>query len=144
MHLLLAERFTFHEFHHDYPPYAILSHTWSDDEVTIDDILRGRARSKKGFQKIWFCARQELRDWYRYIWVDTCNIMKTSSAELSEAINSMYQWYKKSKVCYAYLEDVEASEVDSIPLYGLHHTIARSRWFTRGWTLQELLAPKEV
>lgn len=63
----------------------------------------------------------------------SCCIDKTSTAELSESINSMFRWYQKAKICYAYLEDVDdVSE------------LGRSRWFTRGWTLQELIAPKDV
>jgi len=94
----------------------------------------------------------------RYLWIDTCCIDKSSSAELSEAINSMYRWYEESNVCYAYLEDVEedyqdASEDpvedtnnDSIKrLNGkVEKKIRKSRWFTRGWTLQELIAPSQI
>jgi hypothetical protein len=75
-------------------------------------------------------------------------IDKTSSAELSEAINSMFRWYKKAQMCYAYLEDVFAlsGPVDSTGFKGslLEGDLAEARWFTRGWTLQELIAPKEV
>lgn len=142
MRLLHAKTFTFHEFFDEVPPYAILSHTWRDDEVTLKDMVKGRAKSKKGFQKILYCAEQALKDGYDYIWVDTCCILKTSSAELSEAINSMYRWYKNSKVCYAYLVDVEAADISTYS--GRDSRFRKSRWFTRGWTLQELLAPRDV
>jgi hypothetical protein len=66
----------------------------------------------------------------------SCCIDKTSSAELSEAINSMFRWYSRSKVCYAYLTDVSYD--------GFDDSLPKSRWFTRGWTLQELLAPSSV
>ena len=116
--------------------YAILSHTWypASEEVLYQDMEDiQRARMKVGWEKIELSCNQALRDKLNYVWVDTCCIDKSSSAELSEAINSMYQWYKNSKVCYAYLSDVsEPGELE------------RSRWFTRGWTLQELLAPSHV
>ena len=75
-------------------------------------------------------------DGFHYIWIDTCCIDKASSAELSEAINSTYRWYHESGVCYAYLADVPPNAVDN--------EFAKSRWFTRGWTLQELIAPLTV
>ncbi|RTE82513.1 hypothetical protein BHE90_002953 [Fusarium euwallaceae] len=90
-----------------------------------------------------FCSVARMNG-FEYVWVDTCCIDKTSSAELSEAINSMYRWYQEATMCYAYLEDVadtgEATGEDSLRLTGF----ARSRWFTRGWTLQELIAPKQL
>lgn len=75
-----------------------------------------------------------------YIWVDTCCINKESSRELDEAINSRFNWYKDAVRCYAYLQDVHSSDVLQAPL----PEFCASSWFTRGWTLQELLAPKEV
>ncbi|RHZ64429.1 HET domain protein [Aspergillus thermomutatus] len=120
------------------PPYAILSHRWQAEEVLFQDILSGAAPSKKGYGKITQCCAQALRDNLAYIWVDTFCIDKTSSAELSEALNSMYEWYQKAEVCYAYLCDVaEASGTAGGGFSG-------SVWFSRGWTLQELLAPARV
>ncbi|OJJ34652.1 hypothetical protein ASPWEDRAFT_109715, partial [Aspergillus wentii DTO 134E9] len=110
--------------------YAILSHTWNEEEVTFQEILTGRPVPKKGFQKIKDCCARARQDGIEYAWVDTCCIDKTSSAELSEAINSMYRWYENAVVCYTYLVDIEDES-----------EIAASRWFTRGWTLQELIAP---
>jgi hypothetical protein len=141
------------------PAYAILSHTWgdADQEVTFKDFVEGSEKSKAGYQKVQFCGEQAARDGYRYFWVDTCCIDKTSSTELSEAINSMFRWYAESAVCYAYLSDVHYStsqenEVrdDEIPQDNneisndLDEQLAKSKWFTRGWTLQELVAPKQV
>lgn len=117
--------------------YAILSHRWmanNDDEVLFDDIMAGHARKKPGFSKIEGTARQARKDGYDWIWIDTCCIDKRSSAELTESINSMYVWYKDACCCYAYLHDIEP---------GLH-TICKSDWFDRGWTLQELIAPIDV
>lgn len=115
------------------PPYAILSHTWEvdEEEVTFQDLSEGSGKSKAGYRKITFCGAQAARDGLRHFWVDTCCIDKTNSAELSEAINSMFSWYQDAVICYVYLSDV-----DDYP------NLDSSRWFTRGWTLQELLAPR--
>lgn len=122
----------------DIPPYAILSHTWGAtiEEVTFEDVIKGTGKDKPGFQKIQFCGDQAALDGLKYFWVDTCCIDKSSSAELSEAINSMFFWYKQATTCYAYLSDIF---LDVNPT-----TLSKSKWFTRGWTLQELLAPKDV
>ncbi|GES62249.1 HET and ankyrin domain protein [Aspergillus terreus] len=120
------------EVNREVPKYAILSHTWGAEEITIDDMRNGRRTDSGGYRKIQECCATAARNNYQYLWVDTCCIDKTSSAELSEAINSMYRWYEEADVCYAYLSDVP-----SVNFTG-------SRWFTRGWTLQELIAPKEV
>jgi hypothetical protein len=119
----------------DIPPYAILSHTWGkdEDEITFEDWNNGIAKSKAGYAKIHCCGEQAANDNLEYFWIDTLCIDKTSSAELSEAINSMYMWYEESAVCYAYLADVSSMK-----------SFSDSRWFTRGWTLQELVAPEKV
>jgi hypothetical protein len=121
------------------PSYAILSHTWGFEEVLFEDIEAPASRQKKGFKKIQLCCAQAKRDGYKWAWVDTCCIDKSSSAELSEAINSMYNWYKAAQICYVYLEDVKFAA----PAYDPTE-LKESRWFTRGWTLQELLAPSRV
>lgn len=142
------------------PSYAILSHTWGDSEVTFEDYcLRGDSlREGHGIRKIRMTCAQAVEDGLAYAWVDTCCIDKRSSAELSEAINSMFRWYQKAEVCYAYLEDVEeATQEDDTDEYGIpsslwneglmassERQVAQSRWFTRGWTLQELLAPSKL
>lgn len=127
-------------FEKDVPTYAILSHTWGDDEVTYQDIQSlEQAQKMKGFVKIKGACELAAREGFTYIWIDTCCIDKSSSAELSEAINSMYAWYEKSAKCYAYLADVDRLELPEDT-----GQFAKSRWFTRGWTLQELIAPRQV
>jgi hypothetical protein len=129
------------------PPYAILSHTWGDEEVTFQDINEGTGRDKAGYAKLRFSSDQAARDGLKYFWVDTCCINKSSSAELSEAINSMFRWYQGAAMCYVYLSDVsmkkrKRGDEDSPPTW--EQLFRGSRWFTRGWTLQELLAPSIV
>jgi hypothetical protein len=150
----------------DLPPYAILSHTWGndEDEVSFHDMMAFTISSvesisntrivlqKLGFAKIRESARLALADGLSYVWIDTCCIDKSSSAELSEAINSMFRWYRDAAICYAFLSDVEIKAKDlhsmangSNELSWLFAEAARkvrqSRWFMRGWTLQELVAP---
>ncbi|KAJ1324104.1 HET domain-containing protein [Microdochium nivale] len=136
------------------PSYAILSHTWEQEEVSYEELVRAdKAWQKKaGWSKIVGFARQAAADMHEYIWVDTCCIDKKSSAELQEAINSMFKWYSRAKVCYVYLSDISApksqsrttkrrrlSTPKSLPSHdGSWH---KARWWSRGWTLQELLAP---
>jgi hypothetical protein len=93
------------------PPYAILSHTWGADheEVTFKDLADGTSRNKVGYRKLTFCGKQAGIDGLRFFWVDTCCIDKSSSAELSEAINSMFRWYHDASKCYVYLSDVSTS-----------------------------------
>lgn len=120
------------------PEYAILSHTWGKDEVLFADVGRGIDNGKKaGYEKIRSSCKQAAADRLDYIWIDTCCIDKSSSAELSEAINSMYPWYQKAKICYAYLADVPTN----VDTHDLNSAFAKSRWFRRGWTLQELIGP---
>ena len=123
----------------DFPPYAILSHRWREEEVLYVDMAvpdRLVARMKKGYPKLETACRTALAKGLSYLWTDTCCIDKTSSAELSEAINSMYSYYASSAFCIAYLDDVES---DSGPNF-----LVGALWFTRGWTLQELIAPKDL
>jgi hypothetical protein len=135
----------------DVPGYAILSHTWENDEISLqefqrltdpdfaDDPKTAVGKAKAGFMKIKSCVELAASKGIPYVWVDTCCIDKTSSADLTESINSMYRWYANSKVCFAYLVDVP-------PVDGVDETPAwrDSRWFTRGWTLQELIGPSDV
>ncbi|KAF2681874.1 HET-domain-containing protein [Lentithecium fluviatile CBS 122367] len=117
------------------PKYAILSHTWGEEEVSFRDYVNGGQEHKKGFKKIAMTCRLAAKDGLEYAWVDTCAIDKSSSAELTEAINSMYRWYERAEVCYAFLSDLSAgAELDD--------ALGKCRWFTRGWTLQELIAPR--
>ncbi|KAH7067284.1 vegetative incompatibility protein HET-E-1 [Paraphoma chrysanthemicola] len=129
----------------DIPPYAILSHTWGADEeeVTYSDLLHGKGQDKAGYQKLQFCMQQARNDALDYFWIDTCCIDKSSSSELTEAITSMYRWYQHATVCYVYLSDVHVG--DKLPPLELwRQSFTQSRWFSRGWTLQELIAPINV
>ncbi|GMF73816.1 unnamed protein product [Aspergillus oryzae] len=141
--LLNARTVTLEDFFESQAPsYAILSHTWGAEEVSFQDIQERQevCKKKKGYQKIIHTCRQALKDGLEYAWVDTCCIDKSSSSELSEAINSMFRWYGKAAVCYAFLADVLPG-CDPRDTQG---PFATSRWFTRGWTLQELLAPENI
>ena len=144
----------------DVPKYAILSHTWAtqEAEVTFQDWLYaqrqnpprwgwiydeeevGKLQAKSGYKKIQRACEQAQKDGFAWMWVDTNCIDKTSSAELSEAINSMYGWYGKAEVCYAFLADVSISRQEDCMQDGSEFRC--SRWFSRGWTLQELIAPR--
>ena len=109
---------------------------WGTEEVTFQDFASPDWRRKRGASKIELSSSICRQQGLKYIWIDTCCIDKSSSAELSEAINSMYKWYAQSVVCFAYLEDVGRS--------GSSESMRKSRWFTRGWTLQELIAPSQM
>ncbi|KAM0330693.1 hypothetical protein ACHAQA_003645 [Verticillium albo-atrum] len=142
MRLLHAKTLELGYFMGKAPPYAILSHTWGEDEFIFEDFQKDfqaqLAAPKRGLRKVLDTCKRALQDGFNYVWVDTCCIDKTSSAELSEAINSMYEWYQKAEICYILLEDVRL-EKD-----GTFTNFDGARWFTRGWTLQELMAPKKA
>lgn len=150
MYLLNSETLKLKEFSSDgdIPEYAILSHTWGppSEEVTFQDIHElDKARQKRGFEKISNCCRQAARDGYEWAWIDSCCINKSSSVELSEAINSMFNWYRRSTICYAFLDDVVCRGAHSWEWdEAIPRSFELSRWFTRGWTLQELIAPRGV
>ena len=129
----IFESVKFHE-----PDYAILSHRWGPEEISLKDFVKRRRLESQGWRKVKEFCTLAYNEGYHYCWIDTCCIDKTSSAELSEAVNSMYDWYCSARVCYAYLEDVDLAWKEYELMF--HH----SEWFTRGWTLQELLAPKHV
>jgi len=89
---------------HNIPPYAILSHTWGDQEVVFEDMMRDdKGRSKEGYFKIEMCVKQAKEHGLDYSWVDTCCIDKSSSAELQTAIISMFRWYSDAKRCYVFM-----------------------------------------
>ncbi|KAI0741668.1 heterokaryon incompatibility protein-domain-containing protein [Daedaleopsis nitida] len=126
--------------------YAILSHVWQTDEQSLQDVqaLDSRRDAMEHVSaKIRRCCEVALEDGYEWVWIDTCCIDKTSSSELSEAINSMYAWYANATICYAYLYDISDSveDITAGPAWEDRPTFRSSRWFTRGWTLQELIAP---
>jgi len=126
------------------PKYAILSHTWGSGEISFQEMMEisknagHLAAEKPGYTKIVDTCKKAKSIGLDYAWVDTCCIDKTSSSELSEAINSMYQWYQKAEICLAFLGDFEAGP-DAREV-----ALPECRWFTRGWCLQELVAPKVV
>lgn len=101
------------------PRYAILSHTWGVEEVSFQELQSSSAKTKAGYAKTRGCAGKATADGLEYIWVDTCCIDKTSSAELSEAINSMYVWYPRAAVCYTYMVDVNANDSGEVDSSGL-------------------------
>lgn len=161
MRLINVHSYEIREFYEGgIPRYAILSHTWDEpeDEVTFQDMARLRQSSSKyrysamieatdieirrkpGMEKILFACQQAKEDGLEWAWVDTCCIDKTSSAELDESITSMYRWYEQSTECYAFLSDVPCPLVGDL----FASRLRTSRWITRGWTLQELIAPREV
>jgi hypothetical protein len=135
------------------PKYTILSHTWEEEEVTFHELDQhhpgnlelpeARLRqliydtTPKGYHKIWETCFKARKHGFQYAWIDTCCINKDSSAELTESINSMFQWYQNAEECYVYLSDLpsKTSAKEGFP---------KCKWFTRGWTLQELIAPKKV
>ncbi len=182
MRLINTTTFTLTEFHNpaSTPPYAILSHTWSEDaadEVTFQQFTTiphaTLAQTQHlGFAKIQQTCRLALDKGLDWAWVDTCCIDKSSSAELTEAINSMWRWYGAAEACFAFLADLEleggldVQEEEDVngEVGGIDTAIGttqraktvveqtterlevfgRCRWFTRGWTLQELIAPRRL
>ncbi|KAF2493876.1 HET-domain-containing protein [Lophium mytilinum] len=133
-------------FGRNIPQYAILSHIWGadDEEITFRDLIESTGKSKAGYRKLTFCAKQAAHDGLQLFWVDTCCIDKSSSSELSEAINSMFRWYHEATRCYVYLSDLSTGGLVRDDEFSREPTFTRSKWFTRGWTLQELLAPRSV
>ncbi|KAA8629413.1 hypothetical protein SMACR_08962 [Sordaria macrospora] len=124
------------------PRYAILSHTWGPEEVLFRDMTDGTGKNKAGYAKIRFCGDQACRDGLKFFWVDTCCIDKSDSAELQHALNSMFYWYRSAVKCYVDLADVSTHQHGDGP--GWQLAFRKSRWFSRGWTLQELIAPTIV
>ncbi|KAK0715059.1 heterokaryon incompatibility protein-domain-containing protein [Lasiosphaeris hirsuta] len=162
MRLLHTTNHTLHSFvgpPDNAPKYAILSHTWGDEELLFEDMATPEKRSvaalskPEGFAKMWSsCAMAKVKG-FEYIWIDTCCIDKSSSAELSEAINSMFKWYALSELCLAYISDYGGDEAAAREAPSSRYdasylnppgSFTGSRWFTRGWTLQELIAPMTV
>ena len=145
MRLLNVHSYELEEFlEADIPSYVILSHTWGKEEVSFEDWVHRRPEigAREGYQKISSLCTEAQSYGFSWVWIDTCCIDKKSSAELSEAINSMYKWYQQASECYAYLTDVPAGSPETIRTQD--SAFRNSRWFTRGWTLQELLAPTSV
>ena len=154
MRLINAKTLKIQEFLGKAPPYAILSHTWGKQEVSFQDFhspaFRQANLHSAGYAKIVATCDQARRQGLEYVWIDTCCIDKTSSAELGEAINSMFRWYRDAAICYAFLEDVDlghtSTHAGTEGIQGMFGAMGfgHSRWFTRGWTLQELIAPRNL
>lgn len=131
--------------HQQSSPYVIISHVWRKSEVVYKDIEQlKKLKASQSWEKSDSAAKidgacKKVIEYSKgkivYLWLDTVCIDKQNPAELSSSINSMYQWYKKAEVCFAYLDDYPATEVPEF---------TQSNWFTRGWTLQELVAPRNV
>ncbi|KAI5997737.1 heterokaryon incompatibility protein-domain-containing protein [Pisolithus marmoratus] len=134
--------------------YAILSHCWGEEEVNFDQMTQlmrmaepdlNKLRQHAGYKKIVKSCEQAEKDGYTWMWIDTCCIDKRNTSELSEAINSMYRWYQNAQECYAYFNDLEESifpTQNDFSKFGNANGLPE--WFSRGWTLQELIAPKQV
>ncbi|TID26010.1 HET-domain-containing protein [Venturia nashicola] len=149
MRLLSTNDLTFKEFFdEDRPPYTILSHTWGSDELTFKEMnkLKPETRDKAGYQKIFECAEVSKERGFEWTWIDTCCIDKRSSAELTEAINSMFAWYRESAQCLVYLSDFKAESGSQGQSWTKDEgsDLGKCRWFSRGWTLQELIAPRRL
>lgn len=139
MHLINTTTLQLTEFMgSNIPEYAILTHTWEEEEVSYQDWLSWQKTGdrtisrRKGFLKIKGACQQALKAHLTWLWVDTNCIDKASSAELSEAINSMYAWYRDSAICFGYLADVSTTNMSPEES---QREFSESRWFTRGWTL---------
>ncbi|KAL2693895.1 hypothetical protein Neosp_000461 [[Neocosmospora] mangrovei] len=145
MRLLNALTNELHEFNDEKTRsrYCILSHRWDTDEIFYEDLLGSATKpfAKTGWSKVGGACNLAMSLGYEWIWIDTCCIDKSSSAELSEAVNSMFRWYQEADICIAYLADVQ--HIDPRPADYVAY-LGDSDWFTRGWTLQELLAPRSV
>ena len=126
------------------PPYAILSHTWGPDadEATFKDLVKKTGCRKPGYDEVQFCGKQAKSDGLQCFWIDTCCIDKSNNTELSEAINTMFRWYSEAVKCYVYLPDVLIYDVSNKQSW--ESCFRKSRWFTMGWTLQELITSKSV
>ena len=158
MRLLNTSNLRFKEFSHlDVEPYAILSHCWNHapghEEPNYQQVLNGSRKDESlGWRKVLECCRIARLRKLTWAWVDTVCIDRTSSSELSESINCMFSWYQNSAECYVFLDDVPTNRDIGENWRGLHNSFTSghmpsfslSRWFSRGWTLQELLAPSAV
>ncbi|RDW58333.1 hypothetical protein BP5796_12263 [Coleophoma crateriformis] len=158
MWLINTDTFELEEFaNHPKKQYAILSHRWEENEATFESWAAQKGRQKKGYRKIMKFVHKAAERGFKYAWADTCCMNKKSSAELSEAINSMFKYYQDAAECYVYLSDLppsnpskDGSDIQSADETAILSEEARtscflkSKWFTRGWTLQELIAPNTV
>ncbi|KAK3623731.1 hypothetical protein LTR56_014697 [Elasticomyces elasticus] len=143
MRLLNVQTLNFTEFSSDVPKYVIASHRWTaGSEAKTKDVEKRRNTHSSGYKKVeGFAkyARDCIAD-VEWFWIDTCCVNQESSQEVNEAVNSMFSWYANAEMCLVYLADVDKPlhEDECLP------RLQASEWFTRGWTLQELLAPHMV
>lgn len=144
MRLLNTKTFELSEFEpsRGIPDYAIVSHTWGPDELQFADFQdfdSARLKKPASAHKIDLVLHQAVQDGHKWIWMDNLCIDKANNTELAEAINSMFRYYKEAKTCYTFLADVSWSK-------NIHweHGFSLSKWFTRGWTLQEMLASRDL
>jgi hypothetical protein len=137
MRLLHSTTLQFEEFFDSkIPPYIILSHRWEGKEVSFQTFNDDEDKSGPEYGKIRsFCSPAAAKK-VEWVWIYTCCIDKKSSAELSEAINSMYRWYEQADRCYAYLADVRWVEDNDDEKEKSRKSFRESLWFTRGWTLR--------
>ncbi|KAI8930558.1 hypothetical protein NX059_012168 [Plenodomus lindquistii] len=128
------------------PPYAILSHRWRDSEILLEDIASDAYKDRQeGYPKLQFCAERAAQDELQYFWIDTCCIDRWTLCERSKAVNSMFRWYKNAAQCHVFLSDVSTSTATETPQRrDWEASFRASAWFSRGWTLQELIAPVSV
>lgn len=148
------------------PPYAILSHRWIGQEIVFQDfesVPKAQLRSlppanpvpktavgavsqdsTASVYKIAGACAKARGAGIRHLWIDTVCINKFDSRELSSAINSMFKWYSNAAICYVYLYDVTWDTAANTPDSDRDQQFRQSKWFTRGWTLQELLAPRQL
>jgi hypothetical protein len=146
MRLINSQTFELRSFlPHEIPEYVILSHRWGPEEITYKNIIqnpisdeKSPARQLQGFAKVKDTCKLASDDGYSWVWIDSCCIDKESSTDVDKAINSMWAYYMKSNICYVYMADIPDA------LAGWSINFQKSNWFTRGWTLQELIAPVYV
>lgn len=130
-------------FGKEIPLYAIMSHTWGSEEVKFQDVIEGTASRKEGYKKLFQFGEQAVKDGLLFFWADTCCIDARRSAELSEAINETFLWFQRAECCYVYLADI-ALTGRGLDTAEISHSLRGCHWFTRSWTLQELIAPENV
>ncbi|KIJ65598.1 hypothetical protein HYDPIDRAFT_88378, partial [Hydnomerulius pinastri MD-312] len=122
----------------EYFLYAMFSHRWGKNEPTFQDLqgsINDIKKPSEGVQKLRDFCRVAKSSGFKWAWSDTCCIDKTNNAELGESITSMFLWYRNSALTIVYLWDVHGNSPEAME---------KSIWFTRGWTLQELLAPPVI
>jgi hypothetical protein len=138
MRLLSIDTFECEQFTNDVPKYAVGSHRWSHDEALLDDVRASRNPHGPGFRKLRAFANfmKDNLPTVHHLWIDTCCIDHQDAEEVSQSLNSMFKWFRNAEICLAYLADVE----DAADREQFRHSV----WFTRCWTLQDLLAPRVV